>query len=81
MLARMAWTRPASASTGTNSQEQGKARWNNLKDKKSRGIIGEDAEANMVFVAKPMGVVGQLVTNPIVTPMCNAMFARRPGTR
>jgi succinate-semialdehyde dehydrogenase len=55
--------------------------WNNLKDKKSRGIIGEDAENNMVFVAKPMGVVGAVtpVTNPVVTPMCNAMFALKTG--
>ena len=64
-------------------KNKGKARviWNSLKDKKSRGIIGEDAEANMVFVAKPMGVVGAVtpVTNPIVTPMCNAMFALKTG--
>ena len=41
-------------------KNKGKARviWNNLKGKKSRGIIGEDAETNMVLVAKPMGVVG-----------------------
>ncbi len=64
-------------------KNKGKARviWNNLKDKKSRGIIGEDTDANMVFVAKPMGVVGAVtpVTNPIVTPMCNAMFALKAG--
>jgi succinate-semialdehyde dehydrogenase len=64
-------------------KNKGKARviWNNLKDKKSRGIIGEDVEANMVLVAKPMGVVGAVtpVTNPIVTPMCNAMFALKAG--
>ena len=64
-------------------KNKGKARviWNNLKDKKSRGIIGEDAEANMVFVAKPMGVVGAVtpVTNPVVTPMCNVMFAVKTG--
>ena len=64
-------------------KNKGKARviWNNLKDKKSRGIIGEDADNNMVFVAKPMGVVGAVtpVTNPIVTPMCNAMFALKTG--
>src|SRR5215213_4263885 len=55
--------------------------WNNLKDKKSRGIIGEDVENNMVFVAKPMGVVAAVtpVTNPVVTPMCNAMFALKAG--
>src|SRR5881628_3248431 len=41
-------------------KNKGKARniWNNLKDKKSRGIIGEDDEKNLVFVAKPMGIVG-----------------------
>ena len=26
--------------------------WNNLKDKKSRGVIGEDNDSNLVFVAK-----------------------------
>jgi len=64
-------------------KNKGKARviWNNLKDKRSRGIIGEDAESNMVFVAKPMGVVAAVtpVTNPVVTPMCNAMFAIKTG--
>ena len=64
-------------------KNKGKARviWNNLKDKKSRGIIGEDPETNLVFVAKPMGVVGAVtpVTNPIVTPMCNGMFALKTG--
>ncbi|HEY0425269.1 MAG TPA: aldehyde dehydrogenase family protein, partial [Rhodopila sp.] len=62
---------------------KGKSRviWNNLKGKKSRGIIGEDAEANLILVAKPMGVVGAVcpVTNPVVTPMCNAMFALKAG--
>ncbi|MFL2747544.1 MAG: hypothetical protein ACJ0HU_04170, partial [Gammaproteobacteria bacterium] len=40
-------------------KNKGKARviWNNLKDKKSRGVIGEDTDTNLVFVAKPMGVV------------------------
>src|SRR5262245_58102028 len=64
-------------------KNKGKARviWNSLKDKKSRGIIGEDEEKNLIFVAKPMGVVGAVtpVTNPIVTPMCNAMFAIKTG--
>ena len=55
--------------------------WNNLKGKKSRGIIGEDEAACLIFVAKPMGVVAAVcpVTNPIVTPMCNAMFALKAG--
>lgn len=62
---------------------KGKSRtiWNNLKGKKSRGVIGEDDELNLVLIAKPMGVVGAVcpVTNPIVTPMCNAMFALKAG--
>ena len=62
---------------------KGKARviWNSLKGKKSRGIIGEDAENSLVMVAKPMGVIGAVcpVTNPVVTPMCNAMFALKAG--
>ena len=75
--------------TGMGSYEdkilknKGKARviWNNLKDKKSRGVIGEDTETNLMFVAKPMGVVAAVtpVTNPIVTPMCNGMFALKTG--
>jgi len=55
--------------------------WNNLKGKKSRGIIGEDKGKGLIFVAKPVGVVGAItpVTNPVVTPMCNAMFALKCG--
>ncbi|MBF0199591.1 MAG: aldehyde dehydrogenase family protein, partial [Planctomycetes bacterium] len=51
--------------------------WNNLKDKNSVGIIGKDEEKKLVYVAKPVGVVGAVTptTNPVVTPMCNAMFA------
>src|SRR5690242_21293848 len=64
-------------------KKKGKARviWNSLKGKKSRGIIGEDAENNLVFVAKPMGVVAAVcpVTNPVATPMCNGMFALKTG--
>ena len=65
------------------AKAKGKSRviWNNLKGKKSRGVIGEDQDANLVLVAKPMGVVAAVcpVTNPIVTPMCNAMFALKAG--
>lgn len=61
------------------TKNKGKSRviWNNLKDKKSVGIINEDKEKGLVFVAKPKGVIGAITptTNPIVTPMCNAMFA------
>jgi succinate-semialdehyde dehydrogenase len=64
-------------------KNKGKARiiWNSLKGKKSRGIIGEEPETNLLYVAKPMGVVAAVtpITNPIVTPMCNAMFALKTG--
>jgi len=65
------------------AKAKGKARiiWHSLKGRKSRGILGEDEDANLVLVAKPMGVVAAVcpVTNPIVTPMCNAMFALKAG--
>jgi succinate-semialdehyde dehydrogenase len=64
-------------------KKKGKSRviWNSLKGKLSRGIIGEDTENNMLLVAKPMGVVGAVtpITNPVVTPMCNGMFALKTG--
>ena len=60
-------------------KNQGKAKilWNSLKNKKSVGIISSNPETGIVEVAKPMGVIGLVTpcTNPIVTPMCNAMFA------
>jgi succinate-semialdehyde dehydrogenase len=60
-------------------KNQGKARiiWNSIKNKKSVGIINVDGETGIVEVAKPMGVIGAVTpcTNPIVTPMCNVMFA------
>ena len=60
-------------------KNMGKSRiiWNDMKGEKSTGIIGRDEEEGLVFVAKPIGVIGCItpVTNPIVTPMCNAMFA------
>jgi len=51
--------------------------WNHMKNKPSVGVIRRDAETGVVEVAKPMGVIGAVTpcTNPIVTPMCNAMFA------
>lgn len=61
------------------AKNQGKARviWNELKGKKSVGVINRYPELGIVEVAKPMGVVAAITptTNPIVTPMCNAMFA------
>ncbi|MDR0586848.1 MAG: aldehyde dehydrogenase family protein, partial [Treponema sp.] len=65
------------------TKNKGKARilWYGLKGKKSVGILEHDAEAGITLVAKPMGVVGAATpcTNPIVTPMCNAMFAVKGG--
>ena len=61
------------------SKCKGKSRniWNSLKNKKSVDIIGEDKEKGLIFVAKPIGVIGMVIpcTNPVVTPMCNLMFA------
>jgi len=55
--------------------------WNNLKGKLSRGIIERDEQTGITKVAKPMGVVAAITpcTNPIVTPMSNAMFALKGG--
>ena len=55
--------------------------WNSLKGVKSKGIISRDEESGIVEVARPVGVVGAVTpcTNPIVTPMCNAMFALKGG--
>lgn len=65
------------------AKNKGKSKviWNNLKDKKSIGILEEDKENAIIKVAKPKGVIGAVTpcTNPIVTPMCNAMFALKGG--
>ena len=59
-------------------KNQGKARiiWSDMKGKKSVGILERRPEEGLVLVAKPMGVVGAVTptTNPIVTPMCNAIL-------
>ena len=60
-------------------KNKGKAKiiWNSLKDKQSVGILRRDAESGITEIARPVGVVGAVTpcTNPVVTPMCNAMFA------
>lgn len=50
--------------------------WNYLKDKKSVGIIQYFEDEGIVEVGKPLGVVGAVtpVTNPVMTPMHNAMI-------
>lgn len=61
------------------AKNKGKAKiiWHDLKDKKSVDEISRDLDKNIIEIAKPIGVVGAVTptTNPIVTPMCNAMFA------
>ena len=51
--------------------------WGNLKDKVSVGIVERNEETGITVIARPVGVVGAITpcTNPVVTPMCNAMFA------
>jgi succinate-semialdehyde dehydrogenase len=60
-------------------KNQGKAMiiWNSLMGRRSVGIIDRDKDKGLVMIAKPKGVIAAVTpcTNPIVTPMCNAMFA------
>lgn len=59
------------------NQNKAKTIWNHLKDKKSVGVIATDTKKGLIYIAKPVGVVGAVTpsTNPVVTPMANAMFA------
>lgn len=63
------------------NKQKSKIIWNNLKGKKSRGILDTDETTGISRVAKPIGVVAAITpcTNPIVTPMSNAMFALKCG--
>lgn len=65
------------------SKNKGKSKtiYNHIADKKTIGIIGREENTGLTLVAKPVGVVGAVTptTNPIVTPMCNAMFAIKGG--
>lgn len=63
------------------NMQKSKIVWNNLKGKKSRGILDTDETTGITRVAKPIGVVAAITpcTNPIVTPMSNAMFALKCG--
>lgn len=51
--------------------------WNSLKGKTTVGVVERNEETGITVVARPVGVVGAITpcTNPIVTPMCNIMFA------
>ena len=63
------------------NKQKSKIIWNSLKGKKSRGILDTDETTGITRIAKPMGVVAAITpcTNPIVTPMSNAMFALKCG--
>lgn len=79
-LARMAQSETGMGSVEYKTKKHlGKSRimWHGLKGKKAIGIISEDVDLAIIEVAKPIGVVGaiQPCTNPIVTPMANAMAA------
>ena len=61
------------------AKKLGKSRimWNSLKGKKSIGVLSNDPKTGITEIAKPVGIIGaiQPCTNPIVTPMANAMNA------
>ncbi len=65
------------------AKNKGKSKtiYNHIADKKTIGIIGREENTGLTLVAKPVGVVGAVTptTNPIVTPMCNSMFAIKGG--
>ena len=63
------------------NRQKAKIVWHSLKGKRSRGILDTDPETGITRVAKPVGVVAAVTpcTNPIVTPMSNAMFALKCG--
>lgn len=61
------------------AKNRGKAKgvWYDLKGKQSMGVVSVDPVTDLITILKPVGVVGAITptTNPIVTPMSNAMFA------
>ncbi|MCC8189953.1 MAG: aldehyde dehydrogenase family protein [Planctomycetes bacterium] len=61
----------------------GKSRiiWHSLKGKRSVGILDDRSEPGIIKIAKPKGVIAAVMpcTNPIVTPMFNAMIALKGG--
>lgn len=61
----------------TKNRTKSKMIWNDLKYKKSVGVLRTFPEKCLTEVAKPMGVVCSVTpcTNPIVTPMSNCAFA------
>lgn len=59
------------------NRNKSKGIWNDLKGKKSMGILSIDELTGLIEIAKPIGVVAGItpMTNPIVTPMSKIIFA------
>lgn len=59
------------------NKEIGMGVWWTMKDKKSVGIIDEDEEKGLYYVAHPKGIIGCITpsTNPTLTILGNAMAA------
>ena len=55
--------------------------WNSIKDNKTVGIIGEDKQKGLTYVAEPIGVICGVTptTNPTSTTIFKAMIANKTG--
>lgn len=55
--------------------------WNSIKDNKTVGIIGEDKQKGLMYVAEPIGVICGVTptTNPTSTTIFKAMIAIKTG--
>lgn len=55
--------------------------WNSIKDNKTVGIIGEDKQKGLTYVAEPIGVICEVTptTNPTSTTIFKAMIAIKTG--
>lgn len=51
--------------------------WITMKNQKSMGIIDEDLDKGLVYLAHPKGIIASVspVTNPTITPLGNALLA------
>lgn len=59
------------------NEQAADAIWYTLKNEPSVGIIGEDREKKLIYVAKPIGVIAAVTpsTNPSTTILFNACYA------
>ena len=55
--------------------------WNSIKDNKTVGVIGEDLQKGLTYVAEPVGVICGVTptTNPTSTTIFKAMIAIKTG--